>query len=225
MHSRRRRSALAVSAALLVGAPLLTACGQEAHPGAAAVMKGDRISTGALQGRVEAVRTAQRSAPQSEQMISGSGQLTRAKLDGMLRDRIVAKAAEDAKVSVSRGEIQRTRAELAKQAGGREQLEVMLLQQQGVAPDEIDDRIRMQLAVDKIARKAGIDPRSPQGNAQLNAELAKTSEAMGIDVNPRFGTWDAKKATLSSTTEPWLQDLSAKQADRAAQQQQGAIPQ
>lgn len=67
MESRRRRSALTLSAiaALVVAAPLLTACGNDAHPGAAAIVKGDRISTAQLQSRVGAVRDAQRGAPRA----------------------------------------------------------------------------------------------------------------------------------------------------------------
>src|SRR5204863_523896 len=137
--SRRRRSALSVSgaAALLLAAPLLTACGDDAHPGAAAVTDGGRISMGQLQARVAAVRDAQRAAPGSAQMIKGSGQLTRAALDGMIRERIVEKAAKDAGVSVTRREVGAYRAQLRKQAGGEKRLKDALLQQQAVAPSQV----------------------------------------------------------------------------------------
>ncbi|GAB2784072.1 SurA N-terminal domain-containing protein [Streptomyces daliensis] len=220
MHSHRRRSALTVSAAaaIVVAVPLLSACGNDAHPGAAAVVKGDRISVAELQSRVGAVRDAQRAAPQSEQMIKSSGQLTRATLDGMIRDLIVSKAAEESSVSVSRREVQEMRGALARQAGGEKQMKAMLLQQQAIAPGEINDRIRMQLAVEKIAKAEGIDPQSPQGSAQLNERFAKTSKTMAVDVNPRFGKWDTKKATLANAEDPWLRDLSGKQAEQAQQQ-------
>ena len=216
MHSRRRRSALTVcsAAALTVAAPLLTACGSDAHPGAAAVVQQDRITTAALQSQVTAVRDAQQAAPQGEQMVEGSGQLTRATLDGMIRDRIVRQAEKEAGVSVSRGEVQKMRATLEQQAGGARQMAATLLQQQAIAPGEIDDRIRMQIGVDKIAKKRGIDPQSPTGNARLNAMFAKTSDTMRIDVNPRYGKWDTKKATLGTEKEPWLRDLTGAKADR-----------
>ncbi|NSC22138.1 hypothetical protein FM076_13435 [Streptomyces albus subsp. chlorinus] len=217
MESRHRSSALTLSAAaaLLAATPLLTACGNDAHPGAAATVKGDRISMAQLQSRVGAVRDAQREAPQGEQMIKQSGKLTRSTLDGMIRERIVARAAEKAGVGVTRREVQRVRAELEKQAGGKKQLEAALLRQQAVAPDEIDDRIRMQLRVEKIARAKGIDPTSPDGNQRLNAELSRVSEDMRINVNPRYGTWDAKTSTLAGARTPWLRDLSGEAADRS----------
>lgn len=214
MYRRCRRSALTAAAALVVTTPLLAACGQDAHPGAAAVVDGKRIGVAELQSKVADIREAQRSAPQSAQMVSGSGRLTRATLDGMIRDMIVARAAKEAGVSVSRVEVLKSRNELVRQAGGTRQMEAMLLQQQGIAPHEIDDRIRMQLSLDKIAEAEKVDPRTPQGNATLSKKLAATSEALDIGVNPRFGKWDAKKAVLGATDEAWLQDLSGKQADR-----------
>ncbi|GAA2619391.1 SurA N-terminal domain-containing protein [Streptomyces axinellae] len=219
MESRRRRSALTLSAvaALVVAAPLLTACGNDARPGAAAVVKGDRISMAQLQSRVGAVRDAQRGAPQGEQLIKQSGQLTRATLDGMIRDRIVQQAAKDSGVKITRRDVGRARSQIEHQAGGRKQLEATLLRQQAIAPDEIDSRIRMQLRVEKLASKEGIDPSSPQGNQQLNAVLAKTSKAMRIDVNPRYGTWDAGRSTLAGAKTPWLRDLSGAAADRKQQ--------
>lgn len=220
--SRRRRSALTVSgaAALLVAAPLLTGCGDDAHPGAAAVTGGERITMGQLQSKVKAVREAQRAAPGSEEMIKGSGQLTRAALDSLIRERVVEKAAKDAGVSVTRREVGRYRAELRKQAGGEKRLKDALLQQQAVAPSQVDDWMRMQVAVEKIAEAEKIDPRTPQGNAELRKTFSRTSEDLDITVNPRYGKWDVQAATLGNETEPWLRDLTGRQQDREQQQQQ-----
>ncbi|SCK10617.1 SurA N-terminal domain-containing protein [Streptomyces sp. WMMB 322] len=220
--SRRRRSALTVSgaAALLVAAPLLTGCGDDAHPGAAAVAGGERISMAQLQAKVETVRNAQRAAPQGAEMIKGSGQLTRAALDSMIRERIVERAAKDAGVSVTRREVGEYQAQLRKQAGGEKRLKDALLQQQAVAPSQIDDWMRIQVSVDKIAKAGGIDPRTPQGNEALRKKFSKTSEKLHISVNPRYGKWDVQAATLGNRTEPWLRDLTGRQQDRQQQQQQ-----
>lgn len=218
-RSRSRVCTVSAAAAAVALAPLLTACGSDAHPGAAAVVDGKRISMGQLQSRVSAVRDAQRAAPQSEQMIKGSGQLTRATLDSMVRERIVRKAAGDAGISLTRREVQDARSQLEKQAGGEKKLEAGLLQQQAIAPSEIDERVRMQLTTDKLAKKADINPRSPQGAAQLGRKLAKTSRDMAIDVNPRYGKWDTKKAMLANAKDPWLRDLSGRKADQQQQLQ------
>ncbi|OEV11260.1 hypothetical protein AN219_29765, partial [Streptomyces nanshensis] len=81
----------------------------------------------------------------------------------------------------------------------------------------IDDRIRMQLLVEKIAKAKGIDPTSPDGNQRLTKELSATSKSMNIDVNPRYGRWDTDRSTLTGAKTPWLRDLSGEAAQRPQQ--------
>src|SRR6478735_8349089 len=57
---RRRRTALLLTAAIAAAAPLLTACGNDAHPGAAAVVGGERITVSQLENRVDEVRAGRR---------------------------------------------------------------------------------------------------------------------------------------------------------------------
>lgn len=216
MHRRRSALTLSAAATLLAATPLLTACGGEGHPGAAAVVNGDPITMSQLQGRVQAVRDAQRAAPQGEQLIRRTGRLARATLDGMIRHHVVAQAAKDAGVHVSRNDIQRTRKHYEQQAGGAKALQAALLQQQALAPSEIDDRVWLELSVQKIAKASGIDLRTPQGNQALTKKFTDASKAMDIEVNPRYGAWDSDKAALTGAKTPWINDVSGRKADRGA---------
>ncbi|MEU9488323.1 SurA N-terminal domain-containing protein [Streptomyces decoyicus] len=208
----RRRTALSVSAtaALLAAAPLLAACGSDAHPGAAAIVDGKRITVSQLQAKVKDVRAAQAESPQGGQMIMNTGRLSLATLNGMIFDEVLARGAKDAGVTVTRRDVQRWRAEAEKQAGGAERLKAMWLQQ-GVAPDEIDSTVRNQLLLDGVARHLGADRGKPQGQQKLAQALAKTSRSMGIDVNPRFGKWDDHQVILGETKEAWITREPAKQ--------------
>ncbi|MGW7023424.1 SurA N-terminal domain-containing protein [Streptomyces decoyicus] len=208
----RRRTALSVSAtaALLAAAPLLAACGSDAHPGAAAIVDGKRITVSQLQAKVKDVRAAQAKSPQGGQMIMNTGRLSLATLNGMIFDEVLARGAKDAGVTVTRRDVQRWRAEAEKQAGGAERLKAMWLQQ-GVAPDEIDSTVRNQLLLDGVARHLGADRGKPQGQQKLAQALAKTSRSMGIDVNPRFGKWDDHQVILGETKEAWITREPAKQ--------------
>ncbi|MFC9232810.1 SurA N-terminal domain-containing protein [Streptomyces decoyicus] len=208
----RRRTALSVSAtaALLAAAPLLAACGSDAHPGAAAIVDGKRITVSQLQAKVKDVRAAQAESPQGGQMIMNTGRLSLATLNGMIFDEVLARGAKDAGVTVTRRDVQRWRAEAEKQAGGAERLEAMWLQQ-GVAPNEIDSTVRNQLLLDGVARHLGADRGKPQGQQKLAQALAKTSRSMGIDVNPRFGKWDDHQVILGETKEAWITREPAKQ--------------
>lgn len=209
MH-RRRRTALTVSAALLVAAPLLAACGSEAHPGAAAVVGGQRIEVSTVQAKVKDVRAAQQRSPQAEQLIKDSGQLSRAKLYDLIVDRVVQKAADDAGIKVSRKDVQDGRAALVQQAGGEEQLAAMYLQQRGVAPDQVNDVVRRDILVSRLATALGAT-NSPEGQQKLNDAFTAAAESLDIDVNPRFGAWDDQKLELGSYKAPWITQVTKEQ--------------
>lgn len=208
----RRRTALSVSATagLLAAAPLLAACGSGAHPGAAALVDGKRITVSQLQAKVKDVRAAQAKSPQGDQLVMNTGRLSLATLNGMIFDEVLARGAHDAGVTVSRRDVQRWRAAAEKQAGGADRLKEMWLQQ-GIAPDEIDAMVRNQLLLDGVAQRLGADRGKPQGQQKLAQALAKTSRSMGIDVNPRFGKWDDQQVILGETKEPWITREPAKQ--------------
>ncbi|MEV0221218.1 SurA N-terminal domain-containing protein [Streptomyces sp. NPDC050704] len=207
MH-RRRRTALLLSAAIVTAAPLLTACGNDAHPGAAAVVDGDRITVSQLENRVNEVRTAQRAATtgeaQYEQAISKSGGLTRDTLHSMVLDRVLHRAAQDAGVTVSRKEVQRTRAGLEEQAGDAKSLEVAWLQQYGIAPERLDDNLRIQIEAQKLAAALGTATDQPA----FWKALSDASKKMGVDLNPRYGSWDVEKSSRVDTKLPWLREVT-----------------
>ncbi|GGX92306.1 SurA N-terminal domain-containing protein [Streptomyces fructofermentans] len=208
MH-RRRRTALLLSAALVTAAPLLAACGNDAHPGAAAVVGDDRITVSQLENRVNEVRTAQRAATtgdaQYEQAIAKSGGLTRDTLHGMVLDRVLHQAAEDAGVSVSRKEIQEARTGLEQQAGDAKALEVAWLQQYGVAPERLDDNLRTQIEAQKLATALGTETSQPA----FWKALSDASRKLGVDLNPRYGTWDVEKSSRVDTELPWVREVTA----------------
>ncbi|MFD7066301.1 SurA N-terminal domain-containing protein [Streptomyces sp. NPDC059913] len=207
MH-RRRRTALTVSAALLVGVPALAACGGETHPGAAAVVGGERIEVSALQGQVAAVRAAQNETKDATQLVDKSGQLGRAKLHSMIFDRVLDRAAADAGVTVERTEIQQMRKVAEAQTGGATGLRTMMLQQSWVAPDQIDTVLREQVQLTKLAAALGVDLQQPAGQQAVSEALGKASKALRVDVNPRYGTWDSKQAQLATYRAPWITQVT-----------------
>ncbi|MET7366082.1 SurA N-terminal domain-containing protein [Streptomyces sp. NPDC005566] len=211
MH-RRRRTALAVSVATLVAAPLLTACGSEAHPGAAAVVGGDRVDMSTVQEQAAEVRTAQEGSKGSAQLVQKSGQLTRAKLHGIVFGMVLDRAAKDAGVTVSRKEIQQIRQAAAAQSGGDTGLQTMMLEQRWVAPDQIEDDLRKEVQLPKLAQALGADLQTPAGQQAVGEALTKASKALHVDVNPRFGTWDDKKVQLSTYKAPWINQVTKFQA-------------
>ncbi|MEU6810841.1 SurA N-terminal domain-containing protein [Streptomyces sp. NPDC046831] len=206
MH-RRRRTALLLSAAIAAAAPLLTACGNDAHPGAAAVVGGQRITVAQLQSRVDEVRRAQRAAvpdaTQYEHAVAGTGTLTRETLHGMILDRVVRRAAEDAGITVTPREVQQMRAGLERQAGGSKGLKATWLQQYNIPPERLDANLRLQIEAQKLAAGLNTQPGSPV----FWQALSKASRELDVDLNPRYGGWDVQKSVDART--PWLRDVSA----------------
>lgn len=207
MH-RRRRTAFLLSA-VIVAAPLLAACGNDAHPGAAAVVGGQRITVAQLESRVSEVRAAQRAAvtddAQYAQAVAQTGTLARDTLHGMVLDKVLHRAAEDAGVTVSRREVQEMRAGLEQQAGGAQGLETAWLQQYGIPPQRLDENLRLQLEAQKLATGLGTNTSQP---AFWNA-LSKASKELDVDLNPRYGDWDAQKVARVDAKTPWVREISA----------------
>jgi outer membrane murein-binding lipoprotein Lpp len=205
---RRRRTALLLSAAI-VAAPLLTACGNDAHPGAAAVVGGQRITVSQLENRVGEVRAAQRAAVPDEaqyaQVIAKSGTLPRDVLYSLVLDRVLHRAAQDAGVTVTRKELQGMRGDLEERLGGAKALEAAWLQQYGIPPQRVDENLRLQLEAQKLAAKLGTDTGKP---AFWNA-LSEASKKLDIDLNPRYGTWDVQKSNRADVKTPWVREVTA----------------
>lgn len=215
MH--RRRSALSVStaAALLLAAPLLTGCGDDAHPGAAAVVDGERITVDQVQSRAEAVRDAQRAAPNSDQLIKSTGPLSRYTLSSMIREKVVERAAEDEGVNVTRRALQEYRSEQEQAATGESRLRDRMLAERAVAPGQIDEVLRMDLQVLELAKQLGVDLSSPQAGEVMNEKFTSTAEGMGIDISPRFGEWSNDDVSLTGSETPWLKQQEPPQQQPA----------
>ncbi|MDN0200880.1 SurA N-terminal domain-containing protein [Streptomyces sp. S.PNR 29] len=208
MH-RRRRTALLLTAAIAAAAPLLTACGNDARPGAAAIVGGQRITVAQLEERVGEVRAAQRAAVQNDaqyqQAVAQTGGLTRDTLHSMVLDRVLHRAAQDAGVTVTRKEVQQMRTSLEQQAGGAESLQATWLQRYGIAPERLDENLRLQLEAQKLAEKLGTDTSRPA----FWKALSEASRSLNVDLNPRYGTWDVQKSSRVDAKTPWLRDVSA----------------
>jgi hypothetical protein len=206
---RRRRTALVLTAAIAAAAPALTACGNDAHPGTAAVVGGQRITVSQLESRVNEVRKAQRAAvsdeTQYQQVVASTGSLTRDTLHNMVLDRVLHRAAQDEGISVTRKEIQRMRGDLERQAGGAKGLETAWLQKYGIAPEHLDDNLRLQLEAQKLAARLGTDTTQPA----FWKALSKASEELDVDLNPRYGSWDVQKSSRVDARTPWVREVTA----------------
>ncbi|MGW0749542.1 SurA N-terminal domain-containing protein [Streptomyces sp. NPDC002587] len=192
-----RRTALSVSAALLLAAPLLAACSGEARPGTAAVVGGERITTSALQAQVNDVRAAQnRTGQAAAELIASTPNLERERLDALLQNRIIDKMAATAGITVSAKEIEDEHKAYVEDNKGAEQFEALLLQKGHMAPGQVDRFLRDRVLLTKLAAK--------YGNGKLEEPARAAAKALRIEVNPRYGAWDAQQIKLGTGETPWI---------------------
>ncbi|MBY8876861.1 SurA N-terminal domain-containing protein [Actinacidiphila acidipaludis] len=203
---RRRTAVSLAAAALLLASPALTACGSSpAHAGAAAVVGDHRITMATLQSQVNDLRSAAAKSPQGQQLLDSAGNLPSQLLGRLVEDEVLDRTLTDAGLSVTPGEVQQEHTAALQQFNGNEaELDTTLLTQYGVAPGDIDHFFRRNVAFSKIIQNLGYQPGSDGGNAALQQAVVKTSQRLGVRINPRYGTWDAKKGTIGTETDPWV---------------------
>lgn len=143
--TRRRLGRAAFAVAAAVG---LSACGA-AHPGAAAVVGGDRISVNQLHDLV-ARSTANPQAASSAQ--SDMAGFQRGRLTQMITDKLLQRAAANEGVTVTDGDIDSYISDLAKQAGGEDKLYAAAAAS-GVAKQDVRGYIRDYLLQEKVGAK------------------------------------------------------------------------
>lgn len=137
----------------------------------------------------------------------------------MIFDRVLGHAASQAGVSVSRKEIEDARAAMVQQAGGEDQLREQALTNGGLAPDQIDAYVQRQVTEEKLA--AAIGARTQQ---DLLPALVKASKDLGVDVNPRYGSWNASQIQLADYQAPWIAKAKQPAAPQPAPDEQQSDP-
>ena len=203
----RRRTAVSLAAgALLLASPALTACGSgPAHAGAAAVVGDHRITVATLESQVNDLRSAAETSPQGQQLLESAGNLPSQLLSRLVEDQVLDRTLADAGLTVTTGEVQQQHAAALQQFGGNEaELDTTLLTQYGVAPNDVDHFFHRNVAFSKIIQNLGYQPGSDGGNAALQQAVVKTSQSLGVQINPRYGAWDAKKGAIGTQSDPWV---------------------
>jgi len=186
-----RALGLAIAGVVLV----LSGCGSA---GDAAVIGRESISDQELQQQVQAVLEAQ-----GRPLNSTDAELSREILNRLVLTSLVFQLAEREGVDVDQGAIDQTLIDFDAQVGGRAELEQLYIQQ-GVAPSQIEDVIRL----NALAVQLGpvLDPGgTPETQGQVLVKaVTDLSLELGTTVSPRFGAWEPMMLNIG----PVIDDLS-----------------
>lgn len=184
--------------AVVVASLMLTGCAGLGEAGSAATVGGTQISTDALAAETAAVQE-QRGVPAG----TADSELTLGVLQRLIITELVSMAATAQGVEVTEGEIDTATAELQAQVGGPEALQTAFLDSD-VPAGSIPQQIELSLQVQKLGPALAPDA-DPNGQQQAVVQyVTGLGVQEGVEVSPRFGTWDAAALTIG----PLPSDLS-----------------
>jgi hypothetical protein len=183
-------------AALAAGVVLLTGCADGTHPGSAAAVGDVKISTSQLDDVVKSVSAAQ-----------GEAIAPSAALQLMISSELAGQVADQRSVSVSDAEV----ASAMNQVVQDPQL-LAKFQSDPVADEFLRDFARGQIGLIKLGGASGISDPGARQAAQKGSQLvAEEGAKIGVDVNPRYGTWsgDRIEAVSGSLSTPFAPQAPA----------------
>ncbi len=202
----RHRLAAIVGIGVIAATMALSGCGTPTA-GAAAVVGDQRISEDTLNSEVQAVLTLQ-GLPATD----SSNELITSTLDQMITTILVNELANREKIEVTQGEIDDLRLQYIAQAGGAEAFETQI-SQQGIANDDVDSIIRVNIQVSKLGEVLSPNTEPDAKSGAVFLAISELSTEIGTEVSPRFGTWDPENLTVgpspNSLSEPQSVDLGS----------------
>ena len=206
VKSNRFRLAAIVGIGAIAATIGLSGCGTPTA-GAAAVVGDQRISEATLNSEVQSVLSLQ-GLPATD----SSNELITSTLDQMITTILVNELANREKIEVTQGEIDDLRLQYLAQAGGAEEFEAQI-SQQGIAIDEVDSIIRLNIQVSQLGEVLSPNPEPDAQSAAVFLAISELSSEIGTEVSPRYGTWDPENLTVgpsaNSLSEPQSVDLGS----------------
>ena len=181
------------AAVALVAAATLTACAGLGEAGAAGTVGSAQVSTDLLAAQVEAVQEQRGETPGAPDNALVVGILQR-----LIITELVGQAATAQNITITQGQIDGAQAELEAQLGGAEALTAAFLDSD-VPAGSIPQQLQLSLEVQALG--AFLAPDADPESQQLAVVQYVTGWGVqeGVEVSPRFGTWDAGRLTLGPT--------------------------
>jgi hypothetical protein len=171
----------------------LTACGQT---NVAATVGEATISQTSLQETVDLLLTERKGVDLTQMQIDTGDALNRNQLQFYIYAAIYDAIAKDLGVKISTTELTTTREDLITRNGGPEQFANALVGAQ-ITSENLDNYVRLVLISDKITQAAlASGVAEADVNTQISALIVKKAEDLAIEVNPRYGTWDAQSVQI-----------------------------
>jgi hypothetical protein len=172
---------------------LLTGC---SNVDAALSLGDTKVTTEELQASVNSILAERAKVDTSQMQLETGETLFRNQLNFYLLIAGFSEIATELEIQVTNSEIAGRRGEIIEQVGGEELLPSALVSA-SIAPEDLDGYLRATLITQKLGQaltQTGVAEADIQARIQ-QLFVAKVNE-LKVEVNPRYGTWDATTGTI-----------------------------
>lgn len=183
----------ALVALTIASALILTGC---SHVNVAATVGSTKITQAELQSSIDTILAERVGIDQAGMQLQIGEDLTRAQLRFHLISALFRLIADEAKIKVTKAEIDARRASIVNQVGGEEGLPKALASA-NIAVINLDAYLELLILSDKIgqaAQAAGVPAGSV--NDEIQKLVAAKARSAKVDINPRYGVWDYAVADI-----------------------------
>ena len=182
---------LAISA--IAAALLLTGCSQV---GAAATVGDTKITQAVVQGSIDSILAERGKIDISQMELQTGAELNLSQLRFQVLTVLIREVGKDFKVAASKSEIDTRRKAILDQVGGESGLPKALVGA-GIAPQNLDLYLEAVIVSGKISDAilaTGVTEDLLGG--EITRIVAAKAAQLKVDVNPRYGKWDAVNADV-----------------------------
>lgn len=190
----RRKLGLAVTGTA-VAALALSAC-STANPGDAAVVGDVRIPQSTIAEQMESLNEAV-----GQPTDTPDANLARTLVSYNIGYELIAQTAAQLQVTVPSAQLDEIYNQQIAQLGGEAQLQEAAAQQ-GVAPANLRRDLQTQLLASAIVNKVAPGGDEAAGQAVLVEEVRSVADSIGVEVAPKYGTWDSAQLQLVPDADP-----------------------
>ena len=175
----------------------LTGCSQV---GAAATIGSTKITQATVQTSIDTVMAERTGTDTSQMQLETGEELNRSQLRFHLFAGLLAAAAKDLKISVTKAEIDTRREVIIQQVGGVSNLPQALVGA-GIASSDFDIYLEAVLNSEKI-QKSLTDSGVAEADlaTKMQALVVATGKKYKVTVNPRYGVWKPDTAEVVAAT-------------------------
>ena len=183
---------LRLVATLILGVAVLSGCSDSPKlAGSAAIVNGKVISASAVADRADKVRAQiQVTDPSLISEVPSLIQINQRSVDHFVRASLFEEAAAREGIEITDRDVAEYKDEVFAQYS-KESIEAQLVSQNAVPADELDDFMREILLQRALMEKLAPGAANQTQFLAMTDYLTSLSAELGVELNPRFGKWDA----------------------------------